>query len=150
VQFSASLPNLRLSQPAQALLAENVNNQGCGAPQLLDFHLQLSLQSQEATSIVLDEGSAVLEIDGQAYPMGRQAYEIGGEKHQVPFRRFQLNPKSSVRFVLFSYAFAPKSVLDTADQLVVRIPAGNGEIRASFGKLKQISRRPISSVDRGR
>jgi hypothetical protein len=123
---------LTVPEAPAARFGENVNNQGCSAPQRLDLRVRIPVRNDGEAPIILREADAEIRIDGEAQPLEPHTYSIGGERTVVPFAEYEIAPGETEEVVVFSYAFMPKEALDTADRIEVSWPIGDETLRVVF------------------
>jgi hypothetical protein len=142
--------------PPKLLVRENVNNQGCFAPQKIDLTLSLPLRNTEPAPLIIEDQGATVELDGRKMPTrfvvrtrdgtstGRFEWAGGAARSALPgevARRSVASPA-----LLSAEAVADKAAL-AATTIEVLLQSNRGPIRVRFADVDKTppSESPISN-----
>jgi len=118
--------------PVVAFFGENVNNQGCSAPQRLDMVVDIPLRNTTSAPVQLEEAQTRFVLDGKVLPIKPR----GGKKNRLPFRVLKILPNKAAVLRLQTQAFVAKGALRATDRIEVLLPVGADELHLLFSGVK--------------
>jgi hypothetical protein len=126
--------------PAQAVLGENVNNQGCCRGQWADLALKVELANDGAEPVRLEQGAAEVLVDGAPHRMAQITYTVGNDPTTVvPFESYDIAPGETKTVRLLLSAFLPVAAVRSVERIELRWPAGNGTVDCTFENVNAVA-----------
>ncbi len=135
--LTAAPTGVRAEGPAWAFFGENVDNQGCSAPQRVDMVLHVPLANDGASALELEESRAVFIVDGARIPWRANEYVIAGARHRSTPRTLTLAPGARAALHVETHAFVAVDALTSARSVHVEWITAAGPVRISFDQVRE-------------
>jgi hypothetical protein len=135
--LTAAPTGVRAEGPAWAFFGENVDNQGCAAPQRVDMVVHVALVNEGASALQLDDARAVFVVDGARIPWRANEYVIAGERQRSTPRTLTLAPGARGALRVETHAFVAVDALTSAQSVHVEWNTPAGTVRVAFDHVRE-------------